>query len=269
MALAISALAARPTGIGAQGTVLSAMQTPPPSWSVAASRRCRPAALTWASKADISAGLPALWFRFTTSRPPNCRCPQSARTASVAGPLKPAMITAPTSSSRVSPPGPSGAAMVGDGRGGMAVGDGWGLATAPLPQAASSAASSSVLAALLTRAVRLGELPAQPGFDELVDLAVLQHRLHVALLDAGPDVLHERVRLQVVVADLGAELGRQHLALEVVDLLGGQHLLAFEEAGTQHLHGDLPVLDLRALVLAGDHDAGRQVGDPDGRLGLV
>src|SRR5438105_2584071 len=245
------------------------MQTPPPSWSVAAIRRWRCADLKLPTRADISAGVEALWFRFTTSSPPNWRRFQSAMTAAVAGPLKPTIITAPTSSSSVSPPGPSCTAMVGDGRGGMPVGDGCDLIAAPLPQPASSAASSSRLAGLLTRKVAFGQLPAQPGLDELVDLAVLQHGLDVALLDTGPDVLHQRVGLEGVVADLGAELGRQHLALQVVDLLGRQQLLALEEPGPQHLHRDLAVLDLRALVLAGDHDAGRQVRDADRRLGLV
>src|SRR5438270_8030203 len=52
----------------------------------------------------------AFWLRLTTSKPPNCRCLQSVRTDSPAGPLKPTIITAPTSSSRVKPPGPSCAA---------------------------------------------------------------------------------------------------------------------------------------------------------------
>src|SRR3712207_7370693 len=34
-------------------------------------------------------------------------------------------------------------------------------------------------------------------------------------------------------------------------------------------HGRRPVLDLGLLVLAGDDDAGRQVGDPDGGVGGV
>src|SRR5438270_8458215 len=249
------------------------MQTPPPSWSVAASSRCGLAFLSVVSRDDISAGVEALWFRFTTSSPPNWRCFQSATTASVAGPLKPTMITAPTSWSSVSPPGPSWAATVGDGRGDSAEGVGRALTPPALPappeQAASKTTNSQALAARIVGSVAVGQLPAQPGLDELVDLAVLEHRLHVALLDAGPDILDQRVGLERVVADLGAELGRQHLALQVVDLLGGQQLLALEKARPQHLHRDLPVLDLRALVLAGDHDPGRQVRDPDGRLGLV
>src|SRR5437773_6489487 len=106
-AAAIVAVAARPTGIGSQGTELIAMQTPPPSWSVAAMRRWCCALRTFATRAVMAAAVDALRFRFTTSSPPNWRRFQSARTASVRLPLKPTMITAPISSSSVKPPGPS------------------------------------------------------------------------------------------------------------------------------------------------------------------
>src|SRR5438093_222991 len=45
--------------------------------------------------------------------------------------------------------------------------------------------------------------------------------------------------------------------------------LPLQEARTQDLHRGLLVLELRALVLTRDDDAGWQMGDPDGRLGLV
>src|SRR3982075_4157553 len=73
----------------------------------------------------------------------------------------------------------------------------------------------------------LGQPPAQPGLDERVDLAV-QHRLGVADLQAGPDVLDQGVRLQDVVPDLGPELGRQELAPDLVHLLRGLLLLPLE-----------------------------------------
>src|SRR6202042_3338635 len=41
------------------------------------------------------------------------------------------------------------------------------------------------------------------------------------------------------------------------------------QLGLQHRHRAGTVLDLAALVLAGDHDPGRQVGDPDGGVGGV
>src|SRR4029450_4699215 len=62
-------------------------------------------------------------------------------------------------------------------------------------------------------------------------------------------------------ADLGAALGGQ-LGL----LLGDGPL---QQPGPQHTHGLLTVLDLRLLVLHGDHDAGGQVGDAHGRVGGV
>src|SRR5438045_2008730 len=155
---AIWVVAAWPTGIASQGTVLMAMQTPPPSWSVAAINRCRSAALTDAVSARIASGLPALWLRFTTSRPPNWRRLQSAITDSVSGPWKPTMMTAPTSSSSVIP------ATAGLGLAGGEVvaaveaeGVGWGWA--PPPQAARSRPARTTAAGL---GIALRELPAQP-----------------------------------------------------------------------------------------------------------
>jgi hypothetical protein len=45
--------------------------------------------------------------------------------------------------------------------------------------------------------------------------------------------------------------------------------LELEEARLEDAHRDLAVLVLAALVLALDHDARREVGDPDRRVGLV
>ena len=46
-------------------------------------------------------------------------------------------------------------------------------------------------------------------------------------------------------------------------------MLPLQQPRLEHLHGQLAVLVLRALVLALDHDARRQVGQADGRVGLV
>ena len=53
------------------------------------------------------------------------------------------------------------------------------------------------------------------------------------------------------------ELGAALLQLELVEL------------GAQHIHGLRAVAVLRAVVLAGGDDAGRQVGDAHGRIGPV
>src|SRR4051812_29664418 len=103
---AIAAVLALPTGIAAQGTELIAMQTAPPSWSVAAIRRWR-----WTPRSceinDVSCSeVLALWLRFTTSTPPYWCSVKSASTEPLSGPWKPTIMTAPISSSSVSPPGP-------------------------------------------------------------------------------------------------------------------------------------------------------------------
>src|SRR5438270_452529 len=72
--------------MGAHGTALMAMQTKPPSWSVAATRRWREVERIELITVRIASGEDALWFRFTTRSPPNCRCLQSLTTASVSGP---------------------------------------------------------------------------------------------------------------------------------------------------------------------------------------
>jgi len=137
-AAAIRVVESLPTGIASQGTELIAMQTWPPSWSVAAISRCRVAPRTPATNSAIAAGESALWLRLTTRRPPNWRCFQSASTASVSGPWKPAMITAPTSSSRVNPPGPSWTAEVGLATG-FGIGDGFAATPPPAQETTSSA----------------------------------------------------------------------------------------------------------------------------------
>jgi len=57
--------------------------------------------------------------------------------------------------------------------------------------------------------------------------------------------------------------------VQLVELLGGLPFLQFGESAAQHAHGGLPVLDLGALGLAAHDDARRQMGDADGRVGLV
>ena len=75
---------------------------------------------------------------------------------------------------------------------------------------------------------------------------------------------------EVVGADLGAAVAGRDLRLalrRVLRLLLLQ--LGVVEARAQHLHRLRAVLDLRALVLAGDDEAGRQVGDAHGGVGGV
>src|ERR1039458_7866740 len=107
----------------------------------------------------------------------------------------------------------------------------------------------------------------EPGADEGLQISV-HHTLHVAGLMAGAQVLDHLVGLEHVAADLVAP---RHRALLTVVFFHRSTLLVlflFVEARLQHRHRQLTVLVLAPLVLALDHDAGRQVRHPDGRLNL-
>ena len=115
---------------------------------------------------------------------------------------------------------------------------------------------------------RGGPLPAKERFHQTVKVAV-EHGIHVAQLQAGPQILHLLVGMEHIRADLrppgdvsllpgkGAELRLAFLPLTIGEL------------GGQHLHGPVFVLVLAPLVLTRHHDAGREVGDPHRRVGDV
>src|SRR5579862_6446309 len=90
-----------------------------------------------------------------------------------------------------------------------------------------------------------------------------------AAFDAGAQVLHELVGLKHVGADLMAPADVGFLADEGAGL--GLLLLELDlvEARAQHVPARRAVLVLRALGLAGDRDARRQMGDAHRALGLV
>ena len=70
-------------------------------------------------------------------------------------------------------------------------------------------------------------------------------------------------------ADLAAPGDLLLHALDVLDLIQVLALLDLHQLTAQHIHGDLAVLVLAALHLAGHHDAGRQVGQAHGTGGLI
>ena len=90
-----------------------------------------------------------------------------------------------------------------------------------------------------------------------------EHARHVRGLQPAADVLHHLVRIQDVVADLAPEADVALLALEDVDLGVTLRLADLVQARAQDLHRGLFVLELRLLVLAGHHEAGRKVRDAD------
>src|SRR5918998_2463966 len=115
----------------------------------------------------------------------------------------------------------------------------------------------------------LGDRPVlQVGVDEGVDVAV-QHAIHVRRLLARAVVLHQLVGVEDVGSDLGTPLDVRLLPAYGGDLALPSLALELEEARPEDPHRYLAVLVLAALVLALHHDPGRQVGDPDRRVGLV
>ncbi len=88
-------------------------------------------------------------------------------------------------------------------------------------------------------------------------------------LVVGPQVLDHLVRMQHVAPDLVAPAGLDVLALELADLLLLLLERTLEQPGLEDLDRHLLVLGLAPLVLALGDDAGLEVGQADGRVGLV
>src|SRR5579884_1885779 len=104
--------------------------------------------------------------------------------------------------------------------------------------------------------------------DEAVEVA-FEHRLRAAGLDVRAQVLHHLVRVQDVVADLRAPLVRHPVAAQLVQLRLLLLARALHELRAQDPHRDVAVLHLRALLLRGDDDPGRQMVDANRGLRLV
>src|SRR3954447_10922750 len=127
-------------------------------------------------------------------------------------------------------------------------------------------------ASVLLDILHLAPTPLDPlrqrRLHERVELPV-EHVGGARRLDAGAQGLDELVGLEDVGADLvaPADVGlRRRLGTR---LLLAALELGLVEAGAQHVPGRRPVLVLRALLLAGDDDAGRQMGDAHRRIGGV
>src|SRR5918992_3633330 len=115
----------------------------------------------------------------------------------------------------------------------------------------------------------LGDGPAlQVGVDKVVE-ATVEDPVHVGGLLSGAQVFDELVGVEDVGADLGPEPHLRLLPALRGDLTLSLLALELEEASPQDPHCYLAVLVLAPLVLALHHDAGRQVCDPDRRVGLV
>ena len=108
----------------------------------------------------------------------------------------------------------------------------------------------------------------QIRFDELVQAAV-HDLLDIPHLNVRPVVLHHLIRLEHIGTDLAPKADFFFLPDEGFHC--GLLLFRFQfvEARLEHLHGAGLVLELRALILTLDHNAGRDVRDADGGFHLI
>src|SRR5699024_9087015 len=130
--------------------------------------------------------------------------------------------------------------------------------------------SVSAMAAMANGAffISLARFHCKVCVDKAVDVAV-HDGVDVAVFKAGARVLGERVGHENVRAYGAAEVYLHLHALDVAYLLEVLALLYLGELGAEHVLAVLEVLEVDALNLAGDDDAGRQVGEAHGAGGLV
>src|SRR5581483_5795544 len=114
----------------------------------------------------------------------------------------------------------------------------------------------------------LARLPGRPceevRVDEPVQVAV-EDALRVSGLEIGPVVLDDLVRVEDIAPDLNSEAGVLHHATFSSQLLLAALLFELGQPRPENAERRGLVGRLRALVLALDDDAGRDVRDPDGR----
>ena len=110
--------------------------------------------------------------------------------------------------------------------------------------------------------------PQEIGLDERIHIAI-QHRIHITDLEIRPMILDQAVGLEDIGADLAAPGDPFLVTVQV--FIGLRLFLAtqFIKTGCQHLHGSLLIAMLGSFILALHDNAGRQMGNPNGRIGLV
>ena len=114
----------------------------------------------------------------------------------------------------------------------------------------------------------LERLHLEISVDEAVYVAV-HNGVDVAVFKACAVILGEGVGHEDIGADLAAPANLFLVALDILYLVEMLALFYLEELRFEHPHGDLAVLMLAALDLAGDDDAGRDMRYTHGGRGLV
>ena len=111
-------------------------------------------------------------------------------------------------------------------------------------------------------------LPLQLRINKHLQIPIENSR-RIARLHIGPQVFDHLVRMQNVAANLLPEVGTLRGTLQIFFL---RHLLAtfpLQKFRTENVHRESAVLELRALRLARDDDAGGDVCETDGGLDFV
>src|SRR5579884_2469842 len=111
-------------------------------------------------------------------------------------------------------------------------------------------------------------MSAQIALDERADVSI-KHGGRITCLEPTAMVLHHVVGMQHVGSDLVAPPGRHVLAFEASLLHLPLFQPTFQKPRHENPHRDLPVLDLRSLILTCYDNACRQMCQPDGGICLV
>ena len=133
------------------------------------------------------------------------------------------------------------------------------------PFLAANKKSNSILSGIL-------QFPAAGGLEVSKDKAIqitIHHGIDITGLVVGTVILDHGVGHEHIAADLVAPGDLILHALDVVDLVHVLLLCDLIQLCLQHFHGVVTVLELAALGLAADHDAGGLVDQTNSGRGLV
>ena len=114
----------------------------------------------------------------------------------------------------------------------------------------------------------VGPAPPQVSLDETHQVTV-EDRLDVSDLVVGAQIFDHLIRLHHIASNLTAPCGLSLIASNLLEM--GEPILTGSFGQLRPKHGHCPslVLELGALVLTLDDDAGRDMGDTDRRIGGV
>ena len=86
--------------------------------------------------------------------------------------------------------------------------------------------------------------------------------INISHFIAGTMILRHGIGHKYIRTDLGPPADFFLIPFNIVDIVQMSPLFNFNELGREHLHTHFPVLMLTAFVLAGNHNPGRDVGQP-------